>query len=186
MFSKKQMIVKAIFYYSLLIYPAYIISSIYVFFNGFEYSFISDTVYYETGFEAVESFTSLIWILFLSWFWVPMIIFQICYKLYEWEHPEIKKIKLKQYLINWKFYILPISIILYLCIEYIFDVEKPLFLIFLTIFFKIIQSYYFHSLAFIIPILVSGYLLWGLNFFKWCKKHWYICLVICILFHCIY
>lgn len=98
--SKKQIVFKSIFFYSFLIYIAFIASNIYTaifgvpFFMGVSY-----------GLEAIFITTVIVWGLFLWYVWVPIIIFQIIFAIYLYRHKECREYTLKKALKSWKFYI---------------------------------------------------------------------------------
>ena len=119
--SNKQKIAKAIYYYSFIAYFIYIINSIYVYCNGFSYSFFGDEIYYEIRLRAIETNTIIVWIILLSWFWVPQIIYQIGFNIYSWEHPELNELIIIVYLKLCKFYIFPLIYIVCIVLLLIVD-----------------------------------------------------------------
>lgn len=99
--SKKQKIVKMVWYYSFILEIFFLFQNIFAMINGVGFFF---SVNY--GFDALVINILIVWGFLFWWAWTPIVLFQIIYTIYLIKHKECKELN-----INNKSIYIPLTII---------------------------------------------------------------------------
>lgn len=99
--SKKQKIVKMVWYYSFILEIFFLFQNIFAMINGVGFFF---SVNY--GFDALVINILIVWGFLFWWAWAPIVLFQIIYAIYLIKHKECKELN-----INNKSIYIPLAIV---------------------------------------------------------------------------